>query len=89
MKLLERSYKYEIDGITGQSVAGSCKAWHPFALEDFKAHPNNAREDNIRRDSISEGQSQNGWQPAVRKSEDKNDQPDTKDAQPEDEQTVQ
>ncbi len=89
MKLLERSYKNEIDGITGQSVAGNCKAWHAFALEDSKADPNRARENDIRRDSISERQSQNGWQSAVRKSEDKNDQPDTKDAQPEDEQAVQ
>ena len=77
-----------IDRITRQSVAGNCKARHPFALENFEAHPNSAREDNIGRDSISDDQSQNGWQPAVGKSEDKHDQPDNKDAQPEHQQTV-
>ena len=71
MKLLERSYKHEIDGITGQFIGSNGKAWHPFALEGFKAHPNSVREDNIRCDSVSEGHSQNGWQPAVGKSEDK------------------
>jgi hypothetical protein len=60
-----------------------------LALEDFKAHPNGPREDNIRRHSISKGQSQNRWQPAVRKPEDKNDQPDTKNAQAKDEQPAQ
>jgi len=89
VKLLERAYKHEIDGVTGQSVASNCEARHPFALGDFKAHPNGARENNIRCDPISEDQSQNRWQPAVRKSEDKNDQPDTKDAHSEDEQASQ
>ncbi len=73
MKLLERAYQHDIDGITGQSVAGNCKSRHMFALEDFKAHANGAREDDISGGSISEGDSQNRWQPAIGKSEDKND----------------
>ena len=34
--------------------------------------------------SISNSQSYNSWQPAVHKLKDKNDQPDTKDVQPQD-----
>ena len=79
-QLLDCPHKYQIDGITRQSVAGNCGARYPFALENFEAHPNSAREDNIGRDSISDDQSQNGWQLAVwSKSEDKHDQPDNKD----------
>src|ERR1700730_4629513 len=40
-----------------------------------------ARGKTIGRDSVRKRQSQNGWQPLVRKSEDEHDQPDTKNAQ--------
>jgi hypothetical protein len=89
VKLLERAYKHEIDWITGQSIAGNCEARHAFALKDFKAHPNGPRKDNISCDSISKGQGQHPRQPAVRNIEDKNDQPNTKDAQSEDQQAAQ
>jgi hypothetical protein len=52
------------------------------ALENFKAYPNSARQDNIGCDPVSDGQSSNRGQLAVRKSEDKHDQPDTNDAHP-------
>ena len=56
----------------------------------FEAHANGPREDDIRRHSIGEAQSQNPWQPAVRKFEDhKDDQPDADDAQPQDQQALQ
>jgi hypothetical protein len=89
MKLLACAYKHDIDGVTGQSVAGNCEARHAFTLQDFKAHPNGTRQDDISRDSIGEGQGQHPRQPTVRNFEDKNDQPDTKDAQSQDQQAAQ
>ena len=87
---MKRTYEHEIDGITGQPVAGNCVARHPFALKDFKTHANDTRKDNVGRHSISGGQSQNPWQPLVCKFEDhKDDQPDAKDTQAEDEQALQ
>ena len=90
MKLLARAYEHEIDGVTGQSVAGDCVARHPFALKDFKAHAHDARKDNVCGGSISGGQSQKPWQPLVCKFEDhKDDQPDAEDAQSENDQALQ
>ena len=86
MKLLQRARKHEIDGVAGQSVSGNCEARHTFAQENFKAHANDARQNNIGRDSISDGQSQHRRQPAIREIEDKNNQPDGEDAQPQDHQ---
>jgi hypothetical protein len=61
-----------------------------FALEDFKAHANGTREDDIRPDCVSEAQGQNPGQPAVGKFEDdKDDQPDAEDAQRENQQALQ
>jgi hypothetical protein len=87
---LEGAYEREIDGITRQSVAGNCEPRYKFALEYLQAHANGTREDNIRRNAISEAQSQSHWQPLVRKIEDhKSDQPDTDDAQSQDQQALQ
>jgi hypothetical protein len=50
-------------------------------FEDFETHPNDAREDNVCRGSISGGESQKPWQSLVRKFEDdKDDKPDAKNA---------
>ena len=90
MKLLARPDEHEIDGVTGQSVAGNCVARHPFALQDFQAHAHDARKDNVCRGAISGDQSQKPWQPLVCKLEDyKDDQPDAKNTQPQDEQALQ
>jgi len=60
-----------------------------IALQDFEAHPNGAREDNVRSGSISYPESQNPWQPAVHKLKDENDQPDAKEPQSQDQQALQ
>ena len=82
--------EHEIDGVTRQPVAGNREPRHTFALEDFEAHANGAREDNIRCNSISEAQCQNPGEPAVRKFEDHEyDQPNAEYAQPENQQALQ
>src|SRR5262249_50561852 len=81
VKLLARTNEHEIDRITRQSVAGDRIAGHPLALKDFQAHADDTWQDDIGCDSISRGQSQNPWQPAVCKFEDyKDDQPDAENA---------
>src|ERR1700681_2397428 len=75
-KLLQRSYKHEIDGITGQAVAGNREARQAIALGDFSADANDAWQDDICSYSVCEGQGQNRRQPVVGPSEDINDQPD-------------
>ena len=89
LQLLHRSDQHDIDGVAWQPVAGDGEPRHALALEDLKAHPDRARQDEIRRNSISERQSQNCRQPAVGQSEDEDDQPYAKDAQRHDEQTPQ
>src|SRR5262245_17200301 len=90
VKLLKRADEYEIDGVTGQPVAGDRIARDTFVLEDFKAHPNNAWKDNVCRNSISGGQSQKPRQPAISKFKDhKNNKPDAENAQPKDEYALQ
>jgi hypothetical protein len=61
-----------------------------FSLEDSKAEANGARKDDIRGNSLSDAHRQDPRQPAVRGLEThKNDQPDTEDAQPKNQQTLQ
>jgi hypothetical protein len=86
---LARSYQHEIDRIAGQAVAGNGEARHAFVLKNLEADANDARQDDIRGDSIGEGQGQNRRQPVVGQPEDINDQPDAQDAQPEDEHAAQ
>jgi hypothetical protein len=65
------------------------RARYKFALKDLKAHSNCAWEDNVRCNSISEAHGQNPRQPAVRSFENyKYDQPDTEDAQSQDQQAL-
>src|SRR5580698_4039977 len=82
VKLLQRACQHKIDRVAGQSVPGNCKARHTFAQENFKAHANDARQDNVGRYSVSNGQSQHRWQSLICDPKDKNDQPDSEDAQP-------
>src|ERR1700729_380664 len=81
-KLLPRARQHEIDRVAGQSVRGNCEARHTFAQENFKAGANDARQDDIGRYSISEGERQHRRQPAIRELKDKNDQPNGEDAKP-------
>ena len=82
VKLLQRARQHEINGIAGQSVPGNCETRYPFALENFETHADDARQDNVGCYSTGDGQRQHSRQPAIRKSKDKSDQPDGKDAQP-------
>ena len=83
-KLFQRARQHEIDWIAGQAVPGNCEARYALARKDFQAHANDARQHNIGRYSIGDGQSQHGRQPVIGESEDKDDQPDREDAQPQD-----
>ena len=59
-------------------------------MEKFEPQANGAREDDIRGNSVGQPQGQSPWQPAVRVFEDhKDNQPDSKDAQSEDQQALQ
>ena len=84
----------QIDGLLDLSwvhkqLAPNCETRHKFALKDFETDANGTRKDNIRCDSISEAQGQKPRQPAVRSFKDhKDDQPDTEDAQPQDQQAL-
>ena len=84
VKLLQRTRQHEIDRIAGQAVSGNRETRYAFARENFEAHANDARKDNIGRNPIGDGQSQHSREPAIRQSEDKDDQPDSEDAQPQD-----
>ena len=89
-KLLERSNEPEIDWVTGQPVSRDGEARHQLALQHLKAHANGARQDDVGRDSIGGPESQNPRQPAVGNFENhKDDQPDTEDAQTQDQQALQ
>jgi hypothetical protein len=60
-----------------------------FALQDFEAHPNNARKNDIRGNSIGNGQGQNPGQSLVCKIKDnKDNQPNAHNAQRYDEQAA-
>jgi hypothetical protein len=81
VKLSKRAREHEINGIARQPVTGDRITGHALVFEDFETHPNDAREDNVCRGSISGGESQKPWQSLVRKFEDdKDDKPDAKNA---------
>jgi hypothetical protein len=88
-QVLQRSDQHEVDGIAGQTVAGNREAGHAFALEDLQAHADCARKDEIRRDRISDAQSQDPVQLLVDGPEDENDKPDTENAERQDQQAPQ
>jgi hypothetical protein len=61
-----------------------------LALQDLEAHSNGTRQDHIGRETISDAQGKNPWQPVVRELEnDKDDQPDREDSQSDDQQALQ
>lgn len=83
-QLRQRARQHEIDGIAGQSIPGNCETRYAFTQENFKAHANDARQNNIGRYCVRDGQGQHGRQPAIGEFEDKNDEPDGEDAQSQD-----
>ena len=79
----------KLTGSPGNPSPVMREAGHTFALQDFEAHANGARQNNIRGDAVGDPHRQNPRQPAVRGFEHhKDDQPDTGDAQPEDQQAL-
>jgi hypothetical protein len=90
MKLRERAYEQNIDGVAGQPVAGDGVAGYALALEDLEAHANGARQDDICRQPISDGRGEDPRQPVVGDFEHHEyDEPDAEDAQRQDEQALQ
>src|SRR5438552_14532304 len=89
-KLLQRTHECDVDRITRESIACDCVTGHPLALDNFETQANGTRENNIRGKSICDAQSQNPGQPSVCSfKHHKDDQPDTKNAQPKNRQALQ
>src|ERR1700722_1079337 len=97
--LAKKLARYPLEDVRGRPneiflvVADVRSGWSKtdsFALQDLKTQANGARENNISSKSISDAHSQNPGQPAVRSLKDhKNYQPDTKNAQPNNQQALQ
>jgi hypothetical protein len=88
--LLSRTYERDVDGVSWQSIAGDRVTRYSFALDNLKTQANGARQNNIRRKSISDGQRHNPGQPAIGSFEDhEDDQPDAEYSQTENHQPLQ
>ena len=80
-KLPHSADQGEIDGITWKPVRGNSETWDTAALENFQAHANRARKNNIGGKTVSHAQGQNPREAAVDPSEDKYDKPDAEQAE--------
>src|SRR5579872_6391219 len=57
-KLLERTDEHDVHGVSRQSVTGNRVTRCTLALENPESHPNSARQNNIRGNSVSNGDGQ-------------------------------
>jgi hypothetical protein len=80
-QLGKRADEHNVHGVAGQSIAGQRVAWHVFTPENPQTQMDAARQDNVGRGSVAEGNRKHRRQPAVDQPEDIDDQPDGQDAE--------